>query len=98
MKSLYQMTIRLPMEKAELLDQIRKAEGLSWNALAELAFDEYLKNVSSPEVPAKVNNTEPKIALLSEKKETESGQESGQNGLDMSKLNLSLGATDDNSF
>lgn len=91
MKSLYQMTIRLPMEKAELLDKIRKEKGISWNALAESAFDEYLKTVTAPAEPKKVNNTEPKIALLSEKKKEEKEDAEPDTSLDMSKLNLSLG-------
>ena len=95
MKSLYQTTIRLPMEKALIIDQIRKEKGMSWNAILELAVDQYLENVSAPADTPKVNNTEPKIALLSEKKKEEKEPETAQNGLDMSGL---LGATDDNSF
>ncbi len=95
MKSLYQMTIRLPMEKAELLDKIRKEKGISWNALAESAFDEYLKNVTAPKETPKVNNTEPNIALLSEKKKEEKADITPDTTLDMSKLKLNLGADDD---
>ena len=95
MKSLYQMTIRLPMEKAELLDKIRKSKGISWNALAESAFDEYLKTVTAPAEPEKVNNTEPKIALLSEKKKEEKPEIAPDTTLDMSKLKLSIGGDDE---
>ncbi len=95
MKSLYQMTIRLPMEKAELIDKLRKEMGMSWNAIAELAFDEYLKTVTAPAEPEKVNNTEPKIALLSEKKKEEKADIAPDTTLDMSKLKLNLGADDE---
>ncbi len=98
MKHYVQKTIRLAAEKAELVEKIRIAEGVSWSGIAEIAFDALLEKRTLPAEPKKVNNTEPKIALLSEKKAEQKEEKSSPTEpnltLDMSKLNLSLGEDD----
>ena len=93
-----QKTIRISAEKGELLDSIRKEKGISWNALADLAFEKLLEtptveqDLSDAEIVAKKEDLEPAKPLNNEEK---NGQDSGQITLDMSKLQLEAGGNND---
>jgi hypothetical protein len=101
MKVYAQATIRLPQEKAELINQIRQEKNMSWSAIAEMAFDKFLEthtvkqDLTDAEIVAKKEDPEIVKPLNNEEK---TGQETGQFSLDMSKLKLSLGEEDGNTF
>ena len=93
-----QKTIRLPAEKAELVNKIREEKGISWNAIVEMAVDKLLETVTAPAETPKVNNTEPKIALLSEKKGPEQPDkqpDKEDTTMDLSQFKFDMGEESD---
>jgi len=79
-----QQSYRIDLELAQALQAMKEKTGNSLNSLVNDALRGFLNG-----------NVPPKEA---EKKETDSGQESGQTGLDMKDFNLSLGEDDANSI
>ena len=79
-----QQNYRIELELVQALQAMKEKTGNSLNSLVNDALRGFLNG----NVPPKVD----------EKKETDSGQESGQNGLDMTDFKLSLGEDDANSI